>query len=147
MRRELTRDPSAREQKRRKIDRCQEDAGLGVRQKMGLIPPSIPVAFPLFEVTSGPNFPHSASSREEVFWVGGRRLWAAPAFQGKQRTHMPKKTPPYRSVSHCSSHRDGHRSSGGADISAVSVIPGHVRAKVFGKGGTCQPLKASTQGA
>lgn len=48
---------SGREQKRRKIDRCQEEAGLGVTRKMGLIPPSIPAAFLLFEVTSGLNFP------------------------------------------------------------------------------------------
>lgn len=42
---------------RRKIDRCQEDAGLGVTRKMGLIPLSIPAAFLLFEVTSGLDFP------------------------------------------------------------------------------------------
>lgn len=48
-----------REEKRRgeKIDRCQEGAGLGVTRKMGLIPPPIPAAFLLFEVTSGLNFP------------------------------------------------------------------------------------------
>lgn len=47
---------SEKEQKRRKIDRCQEGAGLGVTE-MGLIPPPIPAAFLLFEVTSGLNFP------------------------------------------------------------------------------------------
>lgn len=46
-----------KEQKRRKIDKCQEGAGLGVTRKTGLIPPPIPAALLLFEVTSGLNFP------------------------------------------------------------------------------------------
>ncbi len=56
-RRQLTGDHRKKEQERRKIDRCQEGAGLGVTRKMGLIPPPIPAAFLLFEVTSGLNFP------------------------------------------------------------------------------------------
>lgn len=56
-------------------------------------------------------------------------------------THTHTQTP-YRSVSHCGSHRDGHRSR---RLSRVS----HSRTRAsqgFRKGGTCQPLKASTQG-
>lgn len=39
---------------------------------MGLIPPSIPVAFPLFEVTSGLDFPPARrAGRKSSGWVEG----------------------------------------------------------------------------
>lgn len=63
-----------REEERRgeKIDRCQEGAGLGVTRKMGLIPPPIPAAFLLFEVTSGLNFPLWVEQKGSLLggWTG-----------------------------------------------------------------------------
>lgn len=71
---------SEKEQKRRKIDRCQEGAGLGVMRKMGLIPPPIPAAFLLFEVTSGLNFPFWAEQKGSLLggWKGGWGLLLPP---------------------------------------------------------------------
>lgn len=76
VRRELTR-AHQREQKRRKIDRCQEEAGLRVTQKMVLIPPSIPAAFLLFEVTSGLNFPPWVEQKGSL--LGGWKEARGPA--------------------------------------------------------------------
>ncbi len=61
-----------KEQKRRKIDRCQEGAGLGVTRKMGLIPPPIPAAFLLFEVNIWAKFPLLTwAKRKSSGWVEG----------------------------------------------------------------------------
>lgn len=87
-----------KEQKRRKTDRCQEGAGPEVTRKMGLIPPPIPAAFLLFEVTSGLNFPFWAEQKGSLLGGWKRGLRAAPASQAKQYKYC-------RSVIHRTRHR------------------------------------------
>lgn len=95
--RETYKRSAEKEQWRRKIDRCQEGAGLGVTRKMGLIPPPIPAAFLLFELTSGLNFPFCTEHRGSL--LGGWKRVSGPLLPPRLNTSK------YRtSMSHWTRH-------------------------------------------
>lgn len=64
--------PSARREEKENRQMPGRSGSGRVRLKMGLIPPSNPAAFPLFEVTSGLDFPPARpAGRKSSGWVEG----------------------------------------------------------------------------